>query len=497
MLQCSTSSISDGGSVTDVGNPFVSGIVVDSAGIAVSGAEVKIYPADHNPITDTLSIFPLYEVSDVGGQFSINVPDSITNFSLSVFNEDKSSGAIINGIYGSMDSLDKIDILLKVLGSVKFIFKDSVGLSGSFLFIPGSNIFMSISTSDIIYENERYAVLFDSIPVGTITEMVLFDGITEKSITDSFIVSDIDTVTIHTNSYWSVYNHKNSSLPNDSITSLFTDSDELLWLGTASNGLYSFSSGEFTQVAGSEGVSINAISEDGDKVLWIGTDRGVYKYSGGTFSAFSIPALPDSQITDLIVDSRNIKWIGTAKGCLKIDSSLVELIDSSSSPLKENYITAISKDIDSTIVICTPLGFGINKNDSWSVYYSGDANCQIEDTIYDVAVNQIGKAYFATKTGIIVFSGSIWYSFNSDAEGITNSTMTAIGIDENNNCWAGTNSPATIYDVGTSYAQKYDSSSVPFLENSMAVISVSSINDSVVFFGTAGNGLIKLELAED
>lgn len=496
LLNGCSSSISDGGSVSDVGNPCISGLVVDSSGSPIEGAIIKIYPSDYNPVSDSTDLFPISGVSEASGSFLIPISDSVTQYTINVYGVRNSSKSIVSNIFGSIDTSSKRKIILNGFGHMKVIFKDSSNLEGSYLYISGSNNHMVITTSDILHDDERYVVVFDSLPIGTMDELVFWDGEKELGVAEDFIVDKSDTLDIHLNNIWSNFNNLNSSLPDDAITALFYNSKNQLWAGTAKSGIYILDNNIYTQLNGSEGLGVSAISEDNENVMWIGTNNGVYKYENSSFSNVVINELPNIEITDLHVDSRGVKWIGTSMGALKIDSSFVTIIDSSTTPLKESYITAISKDVDSSIVICTPLGFGINKNDTWTTYYSGDANCEIKDSIRDVTINQAGKTYFATKSGIVVLSGGFWYSYISEDEGIGNSNFKTISIDINNNVWAGTYSPSTIYDVGTSFAYKFDKYSVSHLNNSISVASIITVSDSVVYFGTEGNGIIKLSIVE-
>lgn len=492
IIGCSDSSVSDGGSVSDVGNPFVSGIVSDSLGNPIKDVVIEIYPADYNPISDTLLDFPLLGLSDSLGKFKINVADTQTKYSLLVTSEKVNSAVINSGIFGTVDTTIQHEFSLKGLSAVKIYFKDSAGLAGNYLYIAGSDIFMFIEESDIILKNDRYFILFDSLPKGQVGELVLFNGTLDLGVSDNLKISD--TLDVHMNYKWSFYDYTNSSLPDDTISEFLIENTGALWVGTSKNGLFKFENGIFSQIEGSQGLSITSIAENKNSELIIGTYTGLYKYSNTVFTQYSVASLPDSHITDITVDSRGIEWIGTPKGCVKVDNSFIEVLDTGSTPLKESYITSISEEVDSVVVICTKTGFGIYKNDSWTVYYIGDINCEIKDTIRGVAVNQAGKKYFATKSGIVVLSGSFWYSYETENEGIFNNDIRSIGIDEDNNVWAGTNSPATIYDVGTSYAFYHDLKTISFLKEFTSIRSIETAGDSLVYFGTAGNGLVILDI---
>lgn len=84
---------------------------------------------------------------------------------------------------------------------------------------------------------------------------------------------------------WRHYEQRSSSyvVPDNTITTLFEDSNGVMWLGTNGNGLccYSAESGEFTsscpENAGLQNATIYSIEEDRSGCFWISTDGGLYR----------------------------------------------------------------------------------------------------------------------------------------------------------------------------------------------------------------------------
>ena len=79
-------------------------------------------------------------------------------------------------------------------------------------------------------------------------------------------------------------NANQSGLSNNTITSLFEDSDSVLWVGTEGGGIYHYDRGNdrFLPIAGNKRLQNNVIYgilEDNGKNIWISTNNGLASYS--------------------------------------------------------------------------------------------------------------------------------------------------------------------------------------------------------------------------
>jgi signal transduction histidine kinase/ligand-binding sensor domain-containing protein/CheY-like chemotaxis protein len=82
------------------------------------------------------------------------------------------------------------------------------------------------------------------------------------------------------------------------------------------NGLWSYSSGQFTLVPGTEGQNVNGLLRDSQGTLWAGLyGTGLLRIRSGRSRRF-VPAdgLPETQIVSLIEDGAGKLWIGGARG---------------------------------------------------------------------------------------------------------------------------------------------------------------------------------------
>lgn len=116
-----------------------------------------------------------------------------------------------------------------------------------------------------------------------------------------------------------------TSLANNDVLSVFLDSDNILWVGTA-DGLSVLYPGteKFINRKKNESVT-NALcfAEDQDKRVWIGTNgKGILLMDKKVHVLKTLSekdGLPGSTVCSLVDDHENNFWVGTYKGLLKIN----------------------------------------------------------------------------------------------------------------------------------------------------------------------------------
>ncbi|MEW6367201.1 MAG: two-component regulator propeller domain-containing protein [Acidobacteriota bacterium] len=102
--------------------------------------------------------------------------------------------------------------------------------------------------------------------------------------------------------------------PSNIVREIFQDENGVLWMGTQSDGLISYSDGLFrtyTVGEGLAGVQVLAIARDGQAGLWIGTDRGLNRLKNGRVDAPFGNVLTGTSVRSLCIDRHGGLWIGT------------------------------------------------------------------------------------------------------------------------------------------------------------------------------------------
>ena len=111
-------------------------------------------------------------------------------------------------------------------------------------------------------------------------------------------------------------------LPNNSVRSLFVDSQNFLWIGTE-NGVIHKENKKFTHYFEEDGLAMNncwAIAEDPSKKMWFGSyGGGLSIYDGQRFTVLSKKnGLVHNEITKLL-HFNNKMYVGTSDGVSVVD----------------------------------------------------------------------------------------------------------------------------------------------------------------------------------
>jgi ligand-binding sensor domain-containing protein len=107
-----------------------------------------------------------------------------------------------------------------------------------------------------------------------------------------------------------------SELPDKLILSLWVDTRNRLWIGTAKGPALMESERNILGVLPDETrTRIRCIREDRSGQIWMATSRGLVRYNGVQWDFFSEKdGLPDNSIYSLEVDALNRLWVGTQNG---------------------------------------------------------------------------------------------------------------------------------------------------------------------------------------
>jgi signal transduction histidine kinase/ligand-binding sensor domain-containing protein len=99
-----------------------------------------------------------------------------------------------------------------------------------------------------------------------------------------------------------------------SVSVLFEDSRDALWIGSAGGGLGYWQNNQFTALPGPGGAHlITALAEDEGGRLWVGTDRGLALWQNGKW--LTVPAtdtFKGRRVTGLLKDTQGTIWMGVA-----------------------------------------------------------------------------------------------------------------------------------------------------------------------------------------
>ncbi|MBS4000955.1 MAG: T9SS type A sorting domain-containing protein [Desulfobulbaceae bacterium] len=195
--------------------------------------------------------------------------------------------------------------------------------------------------------------------------------------------------------------------------------------------------------------SVSSIAQDKEKNIWMSTlFSGIYKYSNGNLENFtsSNSGLPDSRVSDLVIDANNNIWCATKQGLAKFDGSDWEVYKFEH--LEANgYISSLAIDKDGSIWVTNAYSpYRIAKfNNGKFIPYNGENTgitsinwCQAIDFDSKGNIWFVAGHYLSDSLGgLIRYDGNEWTHYDKDNSGMANHQLSSIAIDSNDIIWTG------------------------------------------------------------
>jgi len=267
--------------------------------------------------------------------------------------------------------------------------------------------------------------------------------------------------------------------------------DNIVWVGTAYNGLYSIHNELVTHYTTTDGLlsdTIRALCMDANANLWIGTNMGISKFKDGIWTDITtMDGLFNNDIRFLQSDQTNNIWIGTRKNRLeKYDGSgfTTYHVNPDASGIGElGHIHTISCDLDGNMWVGSCIS-GLSKFDgeNWTDNINGLLNF-----VSSSACNANGDIWIGHYTGAYKFSNDLWAQYTT-ADGLADNDVSCFTFDGQNNIW-----------IGTAFGlSKYDGASWTTLttDNGLANSNITALacdNDGNIWIGSSA-GLQKIQL---
>jgi ligand-binding sensor domain-containing protein len=240
------------------------------------------------------------------------------------------------------------------------------------------------------------------------------------------------------------YKTTNSSIINNSATSLGPSSDGSMLIGTA-NGISEKTINDLWTSYKDPGVAvmyINTIKVSSGGTIWLGTsNQGFYKSNGTSLIRYYDPLYKNVYAIEEDVNG-NI-FLGTDNGILKWNGSSFSTITTANG-LPKNTVTALHPDSRQRMWI----GMYQSETVCWLDYtglhnqslMTGDVTTYVTDIFED----RRGDVWFATYgNGVVRFDGAVAYSFK-EYNGFYEDYVDAIGEDKDGNLWFGLDSKGLV-----------------------------------------------------
>lgn len=219
---------------------------------------------------------------------------------------------------------------------------------------------------------------------------------------------------------WILYNEANSQLPDNFVTHVSFDGHGNTWIGTWGGGIVKINNNKWTVYnTGNSAIPnnlVNHIAIDKTGVVWMATNGDIASFDGKTWHTIK---MPDENIALTIeVDDKNVKWIGTYdQGLFTYDGKELKKIWGGK-PSLDFGVNDIAFDNNGNAFMATRLGVLKYNGRTWQLYNSRNSNLT-EDIYYQVKLDSKGKIWAAMYPpgDLAMFDGSKWETYKEGATG--------------------------------------------------------------------------------
>ena len=223
------------------------------------------------------------------------------------------------------------------------------------------------------------------------------------------------------------------------------------WIGTDFGAQLAINSSWITydNTNGLVGNQVKSIDEDENGGKWIGTSQGVSYFVGNSSGSYSSPDLHWSGVNATAFDSNGDKWFASPLGGVThFDGTTFTVYDTSNGLLSQN-VTALLIDNQDNKWIGTGSGMSVlNASNTSITQHTRMYIMPPPDTlnpVVDIAMDSYGRIWAAiyvgylAEGGIAYWDGNQWEDFHV-SDGLVGPNVRGLSIDSEDNVWVATSS---------------------------------------------------------
>ena len=195
------------------------------------------------------------------------------------------------------------------------------------------------------------------------------------------------------------------------------------------------------------GNQVKSIDEDENGGTWIGTNQGVSYFDGNSWVSYSSPDLHWSGVNATVFDSNGDKWFASPLGGVThFDGTTFTVYDTSNGLLSQN-VTALLIDNQDNKWIGTGSGMSVlNASNTSFTQHTRMYIMPPPDTlnpVVDIAMDSYGRIWVAiyvgylAEGGIAYWDGNHWEDFHV-SDGLVGPNVRGLAIDSEDNVWVAT-----------------------------------------------------------
>ena len=232
------------------------------------------------------------------------------------------------------------------------------------------------------------------------------------------------------------------------------------------------------------GNQVKSIDEDENGGIWIGTNQGVSYFEGNSWVSYSSPDLHWSGVNATAFDSNGDKWFASPLGGVThFDGTIFTVYDTSNGLLSQN-VTALLIDNQDNKWIGTGSGMSVlNASNTSFTQHTRMYIMPPPDTlnpVVDIAMDSYGRIWAAiyvgylAEGGIAYWDGNQWEDFHV-SDGLAGPNVRGLAIDSEDNVWVATSTGVSKISSIPSSLNSVSIANVEVFPNpSSGIITVSS-----------------------
>mgnify|MGYP001598110915 CR=1 FL=1 len=262
---------------------------------------------------------------------------------------------------------------------------------------------------------------------------------------------------------------------------------EQLWIGTDFGAQVPASNPSWVTYDNTNGLvgnQVKSIDEDETGGIWIGTSQGVSYFNGNSWVSYSSPDLHWSGVNATAFDSNGDKWFASPLGGIThFDGTIFTVYDTSNGLLSQN-VTALLIDNQDNKWIGTGSGMSVlNASNTSFTQHTRMYIMPPPDTlnpVVDIAMDSYGRIWAAiyvgylAEGGIAYWDGNQWEDFHV-SDGLVGPNVRGLAIDSEDNVWVATSTGVSKISSIPSSLNSVSIANVEVFPNpSSGIITVSS-----------------------